>query len=89
MGAGGEGVVKFAPDGCLPDNQNDTANGIVTGLANGSRVSDTKYPTMELPLDAADNLALHEPITAIDKRDAATPDSWIPRHPSLIRLTGR
>ena len=25
----------------------------------------------------------------IDPRDADTPDNWIPRHPSLIRLTGR
>jgi len=28
-------------------------------------------------------------ITEIDKRDADTPDKWIPRHPELIRLTGR
>lgn len=33
--------------------------------------------------------ALHEPVTAIDSRDADTPDRWVPRHPSLIRLTGR
>jgi len=25
----------------------------------------------------------------IDPRDADTPDNWVPRHPSLIRLTGR
>ncbi|KAJ3317885.1 hypothetical protein HDV06_001087 [Boothiomyces sp. JEL0866] len=25
----------------------------------------------------------------VDKRDKGTPDSWIPRHPDLIRLTGR
>ena len=31
----------------------------------------------------------HEPVTDIDPRDAATPDSWVPRHPDLIRLTGR
>jgi len=27
--------------------------------------------------------------TAIDKRDEGTPDDWVPRHPDLIRLTGR
>jgi nitrate reductase (NAD(P)H) len=25
----------------------------------------------------------------IDPRDADTPDDWVPRHPELIRLTGR
>ncbi|CAG8482950.1 2965_t:CDS:2 [Paraglomus brasilianum] len=29
------------------------------------------------------------PITAIDPRDANTPDKWIPRHPNLVRLTGK
>ncbi len=33
--------------------------------------------------------ALHEPVTAIDARDAATPDNWVARHPDLIRLTGK
>jgi nitrate reductase (NAD(P)H) len=28
-------------------------------------------------------------ITEIDKKDKGTPDDWIPRHPDLIRLTGR
>lgn len=32
---------------------------------------------------------MHEPVTDIDPKDAATPDAWIPRHPDLIRLTGR
>lgn len=29
------------------------------------------------------------PSFAIDPRDVGTPDSWIPRHPELVRLTGR
>jgi nitrate reductase (NAD(P)H) len=28
-------------------------------------------------------------ITNIDPRDVKTPDNWIPRHPDLIRLTGK
>ena len=32
---------------------------------------------------------LHETVTKIDSRDAATPDKWVPRHPRLVRLTGR
>eukprot|EP01025_Chloroclados_australasicus_P043903 TRINITY_DN4713_c0_g2_i1.p2 TRINITY_DN4713_c0_g2~~TRINITY_DN4713_c0_g2_i1.p2 ORF type:complete len:856 (+),score=123.10 TRINITY_DN4713_c0_g2_i1:117-2684(+) len=32
---------------------------------------------------------LWKPITKIDQRDADTKDNWIPRHPDLIRLTGR
>jgi hypothetical protein len=32
---------------------------------------------------------VHEPVTEIDPKDAATPDAWVPRHPDLIRLTGR
>ena len=27
--------------------------------------------------------------TEIDKRDADTPDNWVPRHPALVRLTGK
>ena len=30
-----------------------------------------------------------EPVTEIDNKDVGTPDQWIPRHPDLIRLTGR
>eukprot|EP00899_Mesostigma_viride_P005008 jgi/Mesvir1/14508/Mv05207-RA.1 len=30
-----------------------------------------------------------EQVTAIDPRDVGTADDWIPRHPDLIRLTGR
>jgi len=33
--------------------------------------------------------AQHQPIFDIDSRDLATPDAWVPRHPELIRLTGR
>jgi len=32
---------------------------------------------------------LHETVSAIDRRDECTPDRWIPRHPHLIRLSGR
>eukprot|EP01026_Neomeris_dumetosa_P052928 TRINITY_DN4715_c0_g1_i6.p1 TRINITY_DN4715_c0_g1~~TRINITY_DN4715_c0_g1_i6.p1 ORF type:complete len:885 (+),score=166.80 TRINITY_DN4715_c0_g1_i6:81-2657(+) len=32
---------------------------------------------------------LWQPVTKIDERDADTKDKWIPRHPDLIRLTGR
>ncbi|CAM9210211.1 unnamed protein product [Discosporangium mesarthrocarpum] len=31
----------------------------------------------------------NEVITDIDPRDKGTPDDWIPRHPELVRLTGR
>lgn len=30
-----------------------------------------------------------EVVTEVDSRDKDTPDTWVPRHPSLIRLTGR
>ena len=68
------------------------SNGVHPGkLANGfsKSVSVSDLPTRELPDGAADDWKLHEPICAVDKRDAATPDSWVPRHPELIRLTGR
>lgn len=32
---------------------------------------------------------LHEAVKEVDSRDAATPDKWVPRHPRLVRLTGR
>lgn len=31
----------------------------------------------------------HRPAKDIDDKDAGTPDSWIPRNPSVLRLTGR
>lgn len=31
----------------------------------------------------------YEPISEIDPKDKGTPDEWVPRHPDLIRLTGR
>ncbi|CAN0195707.1 unnamed protein product, partial [Hapterophycus canaliculatus] len=30
-----------------------------------------------------------ETVTEIDPRDKGTPDDWVPRHPELVRLTGR
>ena len=27
--------------------------------------------------------------TKVDERDVGTPDEWVPRHPDLVRLTGR
>lgn len=78
----------FVANGVIPEIANGTAN-IAADVSNGLQRSGKQYPTMELPADAADDWALHETVTAIDKRDAATPDSWVPRHPSLIRLTGR
>lgn len=32
---------------------------------------------------------LHLPATAVDAKDADTPDAWIPRDPRIQRLTGR
>ena len=29
------------------------------------------------------------PQEKIDERDVGTPDEWVPRHPDLVRLTGR
>ncbi|KAK4538577.1 hypothetical protein CDCA_CDCA18G4602 [Cyanidium caldarium] len=33
--------------------------------------------------------ALQHPVEAVDSRDRKTPDVWVPRHPDLVRLTGR
>jgi len=35
------------------------------------------------------NYVTEIPITEIDERDLGTADDWIPRHPDLVRLTGR
>lgn len=32
---------------------------------------------------------LHLPQTEVDERDAKTADSWIARHPRMLRLTGK
>jgi len=41
--------------------------------------------TVPSPLNVKETLALKD----IDKRDEGTPDDWVPRHPDLVRLTGR
>lgn len=35
------------------------------------------------------NYELWQPVLDIDERDAKSPDAWIPRLPSLVRLTGK
>eukprot|EP01025_Chloroclados_australasicus_P053972 TRINITY_DN6396_c0_g1_i1.p1 TRINITY_DN6396_c0_g1~~TRINITY_DN6396_c0_g1_i1.p1 ORF type:complete len:468 (-),score=51.80 TRINITY_DN6396_c0_g1_i1:460-1863(-) len=40
-------------------------------------------------IKGTENYELWKPITRIDERDVDTKDNWIPRHPDLIRLTGR
>ena len=39
--------------------------------------------------DKAWQYAAEIPTTQIDDRDKGTSDDWIPRHPDLVRLTGR
>mmetsp|Transcript_31111 Transcript_31111/g.69120 ORF Transcript_31111/g.69120 Transcript_31111/m.69120 type:complete len:849 (+) Transcript_31111:85-2631(+) len=44
----------------------------------------------EAPLAVAeDDWKLHVPAVDIDKKDADTPDNWVPRDPRILRLTGR
>ncbi|KAG1677417.1 hypothetical protein FOA52_001872 [Chlamydomonas sp. UWO 241] len=44
----------------------------------------------EAPLASTDpDYVLHVPATDIDKKDADTPDAWVPRDPRIQRLTGR
>ena len=51
-----------------------------TAVSNGKEAA--------LRLEASNDLP-YELVTAIDPKDKGTPDDWIPRHPDLIRLTGR
>lgn len=44
-------------------------------LTPGRKIDDKEYPW--------------ELVQSIDEKDKKTPDEWIPRHPGLIRLTGR
>lgn len=41
----------------------------------------------EPPLEDGDRM--HAPATAVDKKDADTPDNWVVRDPRILRLTGR
>jgi DMSO/TMAO reductase YedYZ molybdopterin-dependent catalytic subunit len=44
----------------------------------------------EAPLASTEaDFALHVPASDIDKKDADTPDAWVPRDPRIQRLTGR
>lgn len=37
---------------------------------------------LDPPLAQEDSIwSQHEPVTAIDPQDVATPDNWVPRHP--------
>ena len=42
---------------------------------------------LSVPADLRSKEAKHP--TEIDKRDVGTPDDWVPRHPDMVRLTGR
>jgi len=39
--------------------------------------------------ELVDDAAFEEVPTVVDKQDQGTPDEWLPRHASLVRLTGR
>ncbi len=81
--------MRVTVDSALDLASNGHAGKLANGFAKSVRLSEGDLPSRELPAGAADDWSLHEIITTIDKRDAATPDAWIPRHPELIRLTGR
>ena len=62
------------------------------GRAAGKVVGATRRANgfVEEPLQPGDAAwGAHQPVAAIDKRDLNSPDAWIPRHPALLRLTGR
>ena len=40
-------------------------------------------------LEAARQLDARHAVAQVDERDVGTPDEWVPREPSLVRLTGR
>jgi nitrate reductase (NAD(P)H) len=46
-------------------------------------------PFEEPLLQGTDAWAAHVPATAVDAKDADTPDNWVPRDPRILRLTGR
>ena len=46
-------------------------------------------PGEELITKSNKNFDLWKPVTDVDERDVKCADNWIPRHPSLIRLTGK
>lgn len=45
-------------------------------------------PQPQLKVDSKE-WAVHLPPDRIDDKDKGTPDDWVPRHPSILRLTGR
>ncbi|KAK9825864.1 hypothetical protein WJX81_005959 [Elliptochloris bilobata] len=68
--------------------QNGFANGS-SAAQSGSGPRQDGSPSEEPLKPGTSEWALHEPATEVDSRDQATPDAWVPRHPDLIRLTGR
>ena len=52
-------------------------------------MSDDPIINLYLSNDLVSNPSWREEATVVDDKDKDTPDSWIPRHCSLIRLTGR
>lgn len=76
----------------------DLASRVPFSTKTSDEVLHTEYIESDKPgiLDNVQNVTpkdptwgLHEAVTEIDSRDAATPDKWVPRHPRLVRLTGR
>jgi nitrate reductase (NAD(P)H) len=74
---------SFEVKSVLDVEQSFSASGSSAGLA------DDGAP-LETPLDPSSaEWVRHLPPTEINKLDLGTPDAWVPRHPDLIRLTGR
>lgn len=80
------------------DSAADLASRVPFSTKTSIDVLHTQYMESNKP-DKLDNVesvsskdstwGLHEAVTEVDSRDAATPDKWVPRHPRLVRLTGR
>lgn len=82
----------------IGDSATDLASRIPISSKTKLDVLQSEFTESELPAVRPDpqkvtstdpTWGLHETVTEIDSRDAATPDKWVPRHPRLIRLTGR
>lgn len=82
-------VTRVSLDGLQKDFRKDTKRTNSDGSKSASELYDKTGGAATLKGDVQSENLPYEPVSEIDNKDVGTPDQWIPRHPDLIRLTGR
>lgn len=82
-------ITRVSLDGLEKHKKNSVQRSNSDGNKSASELYNQSGGTGKVESSAEKNDLPWEPVKDIDNKDVGTPDQWIPRHPDLIRLTGR